>query len=66
MGSDSYLVGDPLLSSFTQLEPNLGSLPVDEVKRPDSQSSRAVAGAVGSVLVPLDPAGKVFSYLFYP
>ena len=23
-------------------------------------------GAVGSVPVPLDPAGKVFSYLFYP
>ena len=38
LGSDSYLVGDPGLSTFTQSEPNLGSLPVDEVKGPDSQN----------------------------
>ena len=38
LGSDSYLVGDPGLSTFTQSEPNLGSLPFDEVKRPDSQN----------------------------
>ena len=38
LGSDSYLVGDPGLSTFTQSEPNLGGLSVDEVKRPDSQS----------------------------
>ena len=36
LGSDSYLVGDPGLSTFTQSEPNLGSLSVDEVKGPDS------------------------------
>ena len=36
LGSDEYLVGDPGLSTFTQSEPNLGSLPVDEVKGPDS------------------------------
>ena len=36
LGSDEYLVGDPSLSTFTQSEPNLGSLPVDEVKGPDS------------------------------
>ena len=34
LGSDSYLVGDPGLSS----EPSFGSLSVDEVKRPDSQN----------------------------
>ena len=38
LGSDLYLVGDPGLSTFTQSEPNLGSLPFDEVKRPDSQN----------------------------
>ena len=38
LGSDSYLVGDPGPSTFTQSEPNLGSLPFDEVKRPDSQN----------------------------
>ena len=38
LGSDSYLVGDPDLSTFTQFEPNLGSLSVDEVKRLDSQN----------------------------
>ena len=38
LGSDSYLVGDPGLSTFTQSEPSLGSLSVDEVKRPDFQS----------------------------
>ena len=32
LGSDSYLVGDPGLSS----EPSFGSLSVDEVKGPDS------------------------------
>ena len=36
LGSDSYLVSDPGLSAFTQPEPNLGILPVDEVKGPDS------------------------------
>ena len=38
LGSDSYLVGDPGPSTFTQSEPNLGSLSFDEVKRPDSQN----------------------------
>ena len=38
LGSDEYLVGDPDLSTFTQSEPNLRSLPADEVKRPNSQS----------------------------
>ena len=38
LGSDSYLVGDPDLSTFTQSEPSLESLSVDEVKRPDFQS----------------------------
>ena len=37
-GSDEYVVGDPGLSTFTQCEANLGSLPADEVKRPNSQS----------------------------
>ena len=32
LGSDSYLVGDPGLSTFTQFEPNLGSLSADEVR----------------------------------
>ena len=36
LGSDPYLVGEIGLSTFTQSEPNLGSLPVDEVKGPDS------------------------------
>ena len=38
LGSDEYLVGYPGLSTFTWSAPNLGSLPVDEVKRPDSQN----------------------------
>ena len=38
VASDSYLVGNPGLSTFKQSEPNLGSLPFDEVKRPDSQN----------------------------
>ena len=36
LGSDSYLVGDSGLSTFTQSESNLGSLSVNEVKRSDS------------------------------
>ena len=32
LGSDEYLVGDPDLSTFTQSEPNLRSLPADEVE----------------------------------
>ena len=36
LGSDPYFVGDPGLSTFTQSEPNLGSLPADEVKGSDS------------------------------
>ena len=33
LGSDSYLVGDPGLSKFTQSEFTLESIPVDEVNR---------------------------------
>ena len=33
LGSDSYLVGDPGLSKFTQSESTLESIPVDEVNR---------------------------------